>query len=444
MSRIHDVPGGYAWLESFLNLERGAFIPRQYRLDRMRGLLEAFGRPHLAYRTVHVAGSKGKGSTAAMIASVLQRSGLRCGLYTSPHVIDYRERVRILDESLTDELQIRCFRMIESYVDRIRPSTPEAELPTTFELLTLYGLLCFREAGCDAAAIEVGLGGRLDATNLVLPVASVITPIELEHTDYLGDTLRRIAGEKAGIIKRGVPVFVARQHPDAEAVFVRVAELRRAPITLLERELVEFSPDLGPSGTALSARYSDGTTLDARLRLMGEVQAYNAALAALTVYRTFPAIPASTVREGLEAAWLPGRSELVPGNPPILLDGAHTPASIEQVCRTAERICPDRARRVAIFGAVKGKSHHDMLRRIIGTFPSVIVCRPGTFKESDPQALHALCVSLGGSCRLILEAGDALADARAGSPELIVATGSFYLVGAIRQALAACDPVAAA
>ena len=148
MSRIHDVPGGYAWLESFLNLERGAFIPRQYRLDRMRGLLEAFGRPHLAYRTVHVAGSKGKGSTAAMIASVLQRSGLRCGLDTSPHVIDYRERVRILDESLTDELQIRCFRMIESYVDRIRPSTPEAALPTTFELLTLYGLLCFREAGC--------------------------------------------------------------------------------------------------------------------------------------------------------------------------------------------------------------------------------------------------------------------------------------------------------
>ncbi len=450
MSGSDTVEEEYRRFESFLRVDRGAYDPRRHRLARMRRLLAAFGDPHLACPVVHVAGSKGKGSTAAFLGSILHAAGRRCGVYSSPHVESYRERVRVLDGSLSDETALDLFDRIRSTIAREFTAHDPAELPTTFELLTLFGFLAFRAAKCDVAVVEVGIGGRLDATNLVRPVASVITPIELEHTDLLGTTLRSIAGEKSGIVKRRTPVFVSQQAPEALAVIRRVAELRQAPLVTLNDELValRLEPSRGSSraATGFRATYRDGTSLSAELRLLGRVQAENAALAALVASRLGPPIARDRIEAGLSSAWLPGRAELVPASPPVLLDGAHTGRSVRELCRTASQIEPDKRRRVAVFGAVRGKHHEAMLLPLIDTFDTIVLARPGTFKESDSGELASICARLGGRCirreepaAALAAARDTLATAGENLPSardgLIVVTGSFYLVGEIRVLL---------
>ncbi|MFW6291416.1 MAG: bifunctional folylpolyglutamate synthase/dihydrofolate synthase [Spirochaetota bacterium] len=445
MSSIRTVEQGFAWIESFHALERAGYSARQHRLARMRRLLAAFADPHLACPVIHVAGSKGKGSTAALIASALDAAGMRCGLYTSPHVESYRERVQVLDGGLTDANAVRVFGLIHAYVESIRRDLPPAELPTVFELLTLYGFLCFRAARCDAAVIEVGIGGRTDATNLVRPRASVITRIDLEHTELLGRTLRAIAGEKGGIIRSGIPVFVGAQEPEAMTTLERIAELRGAPLFRADTLTEVRSTRTAGVGTEASLIVSGEEQIDVRLRLTGEVQAYNAALAALTLRTTFPQFPERAIATGFSRAFLPGRSEIVASSPSLLLDGAHTRRSIALLCDTARRICANRARRLVVFGAVSGKDHEGMLRELASTFSRIIIARPGTFKNSDTAALFALGLSLGGRCDLredpiaaldlareTLAAGLGRAPAREG---LIVVTGSFYLVGEVRARL---------
>jgi dihydrofolate synthase/folylpolyglutamate synthase len=477
MTRISTVEEGYAWCESYSRIDRGGYAPRRHRLARMRALLAGFDNPHLDRPVIHVAGSKGKGSTAAYLGFLLHAAGKRVGIYASPHVESYRERVRVLDGALTDEAAVAVFRDMQRYVERAHAHTPQARLPTTFELLTLFGFLAFRAAECDVSIVEVGIGGRVDATNLVRPIASVITPVELEHTEYLGKTYRSVAAEKGGAIKRRTPVFVGRQRQEAMTTLRRVAELRGAPLVALEEELTEAetghgSPSERPYGepghqmsdadpgrivAPVRLRFRDGLAVTARLRLLGRVQTDNAALAVTVVRSVFPAIERATIEAGLANAWLPGRSELVPGNPPVLLDGAHTERSIAELCRTACSVRPERDRRVAVFGAVSGKNHEAMLRLLIERFGAIIIARPGTFKQSDTGALVTLCRRLGGHCALHTEPADALTAARnalasdegalssaeralsatAPSPGegLIVVTGSFYLVGEVRALL---------
>ena len=443
MSAITTVESGYAWFESFLSVDRGGYQANRYRLARMRTLLNDFGDPHLACPVIHVAGSKGKGSTAAFIGSILDAAGMRCGVYSSPHVESHRERVRVLDGTFSDDLAIDLFRRIERHIEAVRPHTPPPLLPTFFELTTLFGFLAFRETGCAVAVIEVGIGGRTDATNLVRPVASVITPIELEHTDRLGTTLRAVAAEKSGTIKRGVPVFVGRQHPEALSTIRRVAELRAAAIRVLEDDIVSLDADLTLDGTGVALRLSNGCAIDTTLRLIGRVHAENAALAALVVSHTFGDVDETRIAAGLAAAWIPGRSELVPGPPAILLDGAHTERSIGLLCRTATELCPDRALRVAVFGSVTGKNHASMLAHLVAAFSRIVITRPGTFKPSDLFELRDTCRDLGGACEICVDTDEALAAARRPAhgiaAGLIVVTGSFYLVGEARRRLPARD-----
>ncbi len=448
MGAIETVEAGYAWCETLLQIDRGDYQANRHRLRRMRALLADFGNPQRAYETIHVAGSKGKGSTAAFIASILAAAGSRCGLYSSPHVETPRERVRVLDGSLTDELAVRIFNRIERYVDRISRTTIAAQLPTYFELVTLFGLLSFRETRCEIAVVEVGIGGRTDATNVILPTAAVVTPVELEHTDRLGRTLRSVAAEKAGIIKRDVPVFVGRQQTEALTTILRVAELRRAPAYTLDEELESFSAETSVSGTRVSLRLKGALGLSARLRLLGSVQAENAALAALVTATVRPQLDAGTISAGLADAWIPGRSELFAGPPAILLDGAHTDRSVRSLCETAAELCPEKDARVAIFGSVGGKDHVSMLAHLAKHFPRVVITRPGTFKPSDLALLHRTVTALGAIASIHEQTEAAVAAARAyvsGTPTgLIVVTGSFYLVGAVRARLgeeAAAGPV---
>ncbi|MBU1080527.1 MAG: hypothetical protein KKB59_08550 [Spirochaetes bacterium] len=283
---IFSDPGEvYGYLDRFLNFER-RLEPREYRLDRMSALKEMFGSPDEAYRVVHVAGSKGKGSTATMIASIITEAGGRTGLYTSPHLLSFTERIAVGGAPVDDETLCACARELSERMEREAPEDfPGGEAPTYFELLTMLGFLCFRAAGCTDAVIEVGLGGRLDSTNVVSPAACVITPIELEHTELLGDTIAKIAFEKAGIIKPGVPVFTSASRPEALAVIGAKAAECGSAITALDDAVELADCQISASGTRATALWRDASLFDAPLEIrtpmIGRVQARNAALAAV-------------------------------------------------------------------------------------------------------------------------------------------------------------------
>lgn len=245
----------FAYIERFVNLERGSYKPREYRLERMERLLSDFGDPQADIPTVHIAGSKGKGSTASFVEAGLRSLGLKTGLYASPHISDYRERFCIDGSFAVDYDIVEETARIYEHVEPLRSLPDAAErLPTTFELLTLLAFLLFRRAECDWIVLETGLGGRLDATNLCRPDLCLITPIELEHTEYLGTDLTSIAREKAGIFKNGIPVLLSRQTPEAERELLRVAASRHCPVRRLDDEVLISDIRVDPGGTHATVR----------------------------------------------------------------------------------------------------------------------------------------------------------------------------------------------
>ncbi len=444
----------FRYFEDFTNLERGSYVPRVYRLERTRRLLALFGDPHMDLRCIHIAGSKGKGSTATFIAAVLRAAGYRTGLYTSPHVVRYEERITLAGELLPPEVYLEAAQEIRRGVEeRMRPTMPEAELPSTFELLTLMAFLVFRNIGADFVVLETGLGGRLDATNVVDPVASVITPIELEHTEYLGNTVREIAREKAAIIKPGRPAFISRQSAEAETSIRERLRGVGDRASWLSRWLTAFESvsslrgnRVGVEGTSAGRR----VRMQTELALLGRVQAENAALATMVTSTLFPRVSADTIAEGLNRARIPGRGEVInsparaasgavstPGTQrcPIILDGAHTPGSITALVELLREI--DSHRCVVIFGSVEGKRHREMMTRLAPITVSMVITRPGTFKRSDLPALEAIARGIGIPAVVEPEAEPALSRALDTAAEVgadaVVATGSFYLIGEIQR-----------
>ncbi|MFP4637265.1 MAG: bifunctional folylpolyglutamate synthase/dihydrofolate synthase [Spirochaetaceae bacterium] len=437
--RFADVDEAFAYFESFTNLERSPTVRREYRLERMHALLEAFGRPERVPEAIHIVGSKGKGSTAAFIASILEAAGYDVGLYTSPHVETYLERFTSSGRPLPEHVLTEEAERIRAYVDGGGGRRFEAEThggpPTTFELLTLLAFLAFERLEYRYVVLEAGMGGRLDATNVVVPRATVITPIEREHTKYLGDTVEEIAAEKAAVIK-GAPVFVGRQSPEALAVIHARAADAGSPVRLLAEETttVELDPSAVPP--RLDLRFADGTLLTPRLSMLGTAQGDNAALAALCARTVFPELPRSALERGLQTARLPGRGELLrtARGTPVLLDGAHTPRSVEALKRTFTSLFGRRG--VLLFGSVIDKDHGEMAGILADAFERVVVARPGTFKESDPGAVASAFEAHGATVSLIPDAGEALEaalEAASGRPVLV--TGSFYLLGAVRRRL---------
>jgi dihydrofolate synthase / folylpolyglutamate synthase len=428
----------FSWTESFTNLERNAlpFDKRNYRLDRMRQLLDVFGNPDAGLRIIHVAGTKGKGSTSALTAAVLGASGARTGLYTSPHVESAFERISIAGEKPDGGLMVRLGREVKRYIDGLPPEgMPGNVAPTTFELYTLLALLYFRESGCTDAVVEVGIGGRLDATNVVTPEASVITPLDLEHTDVLGDTLEKIAFEKAGIIKTGIPAFIGLQPESAKTVFRHVSAERGAPLSFLDEEARELSAEVNAAGTSLTLRLDGGQPMRFRLSLLGEFQAENAALAALTLRRTRPEIPLSAFEQGFRTTTLPGRMEVRGSGPVIVLDGAHTPLAVTRLRSSFQRIFPGPA--VLLFGSVSGKNPQEMARILAPAFTTIVISTPGTFKESNPAEVAEIFRAVNPSTILERDPRAALERAReaSGGTRPILVTGSFYMVAEIRRLL---------
>lgn len=434
----------YAYLNRFLNFER-RLEPSAYRLDRMFALKELFGAPDEAYEIWHVTGSKGKGSTATMIASILRETGARVGLYTSPHLLSFTERIAIDGAPVEEAVLLRSAEELEAGLRGRAPEDfPGGEAPTYFELLTMLGFLCFRAAGCTHAVIEVGLGGRLDSTNVVKPAATFITTIELEHTELLGDTIPKIAYEKAGIIKPGHPAYSSAWRGEAREVIRRAASERGSSLRELDEEAELTELRIGRSGTsfklslrdeALRAASGVGTgAWELFVPLIGEVQARNAALAALGALDR--GIAPKAIADGLAKARIRARFEILDGEPLVVLDGAHTPDSAAACAR--DFMAAVGSAGILLFGCAKDKDPAGMAAALRSVASRVIVTKPGTFKESEPEKIAAAFSESGYQVELEPETGAAielaLAAAKAAGLPLLV-TGSFYLCAEAAAAL---------
>jgi dihydrofolate synthase/folylpolyglutamate synthase len=432
-----------AYLDTFVNYEKRPPrepAPRAMGLDRVVRLLEMLGSPHLKTPCIHIAGTKGKGSTAAMVSSILTASGYRTGLYTSPHLVDVRERIRLDGEPIPRSEFARMMDLTRPHLERIkeqvaamRPGTA-VRRPTYFEIMTHMAFLYFADAGADIAVLEVGLGGRLDATNVVeRPIACAVTNISRDHTAILGDTLALIAREKAGILKHGVPAVVARQPAEAAEEIGIVAREAGAPLSWLDREVLLTESEDASFDIEIGDRRYGGLTVP----LLGAHQRRNAAVAVALVDEArragFDRIAEESVRSGLRAVSWPGRIQRVADDPVTILDGAHNPASIDILMRTLAEAYPD-GRRHVVFAVANDKDWRVMLARMAGPGVHLTCTHTGNPRAVDPtDVAHEAGGLAFESVAVEPSPASALAAARdrAGRDDLVIATGSLYLVGAL-------------
>jgi len=403
-------------------------------LQRMQTALSLRGHPERSSPTILVAGTNGKGSVATTIASVLQASGQRVGLYTSPHLHRLSERFRIAGRPVSQRMLTRQVNSLRAFVET--PGTPPL---TFFELCTLLAFELFRAHHCDVMVLEVGLGGRLDATNVVTPVVSVITSIALDHTDILGPTIVHVAREKAGIIKPGVPVVVGERSPTARRVIATRARRLGAPLLVIDRS---FSVAVDDPGLTVSV--GDCTLPKLRTPLAGAYQADNLACAVAALLQlTGPlAIDERSIRRGLTRVRWPGRLELLPGAPDVLCDAAHNPHAAAALARYLEGLGSRYARRVLLFGAMRDKDHGAMLALLRPHVGATVFAAAHTRRAESAQELAR---RYGGEA--FDSVARALARARklAGKRGLVVACGSIFVMAEVRGRVLGvpADPVIA-
>jgi dihydrofolate synthase/folylpolyglutamate synthase len=306
----------------------------EFNLDRMRALMDELGNPETQYPIIHVAGTKGKGSVSALCASALHAVGYKTGLYTSPHLQDYAERIQVNGQPIPHA-------NLAALVEEIKPAVARVPYLTTFEITTALGFLYFARQGCDTAVIEVGLGGRLDATNIVTPRVSVITSLSLDHTLVLGDTLAKIAGEKAGIIKPGVPIVSSSQKDEALTVLQKIADENDCAFTLVGRD-VDFKPlSHSIDGQALQVWTSSLPPLNLAIPLLGTHQVENAAVAYTALKTSGLDIPDKAIQKGFAEIKWPSRFDIIRHEPPIVIDVAHNRESASRLRQTLDTFFPE-------------------------------------------------------------------------------------------------------
>lgn len=431
------------FMESFTNLEKQTthYTTRTYRLDRMKALLAYLGNPELSFRKIHLAGSKGKGSTASYIASALTALGYKTGLYLSPHLIDYRERFSLSGTFFSDELLVQTGKQLQTQLEGFHFSDQWGETdPTTFELYTSYAYLLFKNSGCEWAVIETGLGGRLDATNTIVPEACVLCPIELEHTKILGDTIEKIATEKSKIIKMGVPTFIGFEEKEALSVFLAEAQAQKSATYLLEDAIASLTSRTTTEGELVRYRWKNGNEEQLLLAMRGSVQAQNSALA-LLVLRSL-GLYNENVLPAIEKNQIPGRFQQLSTNPCLYVDGAHTTHSLQALLQSFTSLHGSSKKNTIIYGALEDKDHQHMANLVLDHFQQIIISRPGTYKKSDISSLFALFNALARErtqpyrILLIEDNREALKTAYSmtADSDAILVCGSFYLAGGVKAA----------
>lgn len=435
--RIKTFDEATEYLDSFSYTDRSQTpgYLREVRLERMAFLLNALGNPEKSYKTIHTAGSKGKGTTSMYIAKLLQAAGYKTGLYLSPHLFDYRERFTLAGERFSDEFLILVINKLKDTVDGLTfGESLKGPGPSTFELYTAYAYLLFKEARCEWAVIETGLGGRLDATNTIESVASVLLPVELEHTALLGDTIEKIAIEKSKIIKPTDTVFISRQRKDAEKIFRAEAKAQNVPLYSINEELSAFSSKSERKGNKVIVQFRGEEPKAFTLKSIGRVYAEDAALA-LLVSRKLGFYKGAVSLKALEGASLPGRFSLCHyKDSEVVLDVAHTGESVKSTVSAFKSIFKRKRERAVIFGAIEGKDVEAMLKQLLEAFEWIIISKPGDYKRSDIEGIYKYAVEHKENQRisLIPEAKQALEIASLQAKKILI-TGSFYLAAEYKE-----------
>jgi dihydrofolate synthase / folylpolyglutamate synthase len=434
------------YLYDFIDYEKMKAFHNAYNYDlrRVFELLEGIGNPHRCAPVVHIAGTKGKGSTAAMTAAALRQAGYVTGLYTSPHLIDLRERFRIDDEMISEAELIALTDELKPVVSDVNRRATYGEL-TTFEVLTALGFLWFARRKVEMMVIEVGLGGRLDATNVVTPELAVITPVSLDHTEILGDTVAAIAGEKAGIIKAGIPVVSAPQSPEAARVIQDVCLGLNAPLVAVG-EAVTWQPGshhlTGQSFTVNGALDSYALTIP----LPGRHQQENAAtaVAALEVLKSRGfQITSADIIEGLRKVVWEGRFQVLGQNPVIVLDGAHNPEAARKFREGLEEYFGrpgestfEYSGATLVMGASVDKDTAGVLRELAPYFGKFVATTSRHPRAMPGEELRRLFAELGIDATLALDVPTAVEMALRGDPDQLVCfTGSLFVVGEVLEVL---------
>jgi dihydrofolate synthase/folylpolyglutamate synthase len=405
-----------------------------YKLERMERALERIGNPHLRLQVVHIAGTKGKGSVAAMLDSCLRAAGYRSGLYTKPHLVHLTERTRI------DGAEMPAAQMVD-YIDRLRLIYERAGLALTFfEFTVALMFLYFAEAAIDIAVVETGLGGRLDSTNVVRPVLSVITPIGFDHVEYLGYTIRSIAAEKGGIIKPGAPVVIGARDPEARATLSDIAAQRGSASMMIDRDFTYLSHApahrLDYTGLGINMK-------EVELGVAGQFQHENAAIALAAVEGLRGAgwrLDEAQVRRGLSGVVWPGRFDVVRRRPLVILDCAHNELSVEALLETiALELGPD-ARPHLVFGCLSDKDWARMAQLLGPRVRDVTLTRVKPKRPLEPERLVEH-FSAYAPTRVIREPLAAIEQVmtEAGAEDFVLVTGSVYLIGEIYPYFLAAD-----
>lgn len=405
-----------------------------FNLDRMFALMESLGNPQNQYPIIHVAGTKGKGSVSALCASGLQAAGYKAGLYTSPHLLDYVERIQINGEPISHGQLVEL-------VEEIKPHVAKIEKLTTFEITTALAFMAFAKYGVNAAVFEVGLGGRLDATNIVTPKVSVITSLSYDHMAVLGNTLALIAGEKAGIIKQDVPVVSSPQKDEALEVLERVAKLENAELTLVGRDVkfesLESSLD-GQKLTVDSGRWMVNglpSTVKLNIPLLGNHQVENAATAYTALKVSGIVITDEQIQIGFSQVKWSARFEVARRDPPVIFDSAHNQDSFAKLSETLDTYFPNK-KVYLIFGASEDKNIPGMFAELKTKIKKIIITRADHPRALEVEQIQQLAEQAGAESESVTPVKSALARAlelSAKDGSIVLSAGSMFVTAEVMK-----------
>jgi dihydrofolate synthase/folylpolyglutamate synthase len=431
------------YIYSFVDQEKlqpDKYEPKRFDLTTMHIFLGMLGDPHRNLRAVHVAGTKGKGSTCAMVANILRAAGYKTGLFTQPHLHTFRERIQINGRLITEDEMV-------ALLEALKPSIDQLPDPSTFEIMTAMAFEYFAEQEVDFAVIETGLGGRLDTTNVIEPLVAVITSISYDHTYILGNTLEEIASEKAGIIKKGRPVVCARQRQEALGVIAETCQERNAPLILVGEDWVWERTEADLQGQALKVTsklahgeglVKPGQTEKFWIPFLGAHQLANAATAIATVdqlYRQGVNLSLNQVRSGLQTTRWPGRLEILSRNPLLVMDGAHNVDSMERLL-SALREDVGHQRLVVVAGFSADKDIAGMMEELTSHADELILTRSIHPRSADPHELAKKAGHQRTQISVVDDVRSALWLALAGArpDDLVCVTGSLFVVAEARAA----------
>jgi len=414
--------------------ERLRYNVTTFNLNRMQKLLSLLGNPHKKIHTVHIGGTKGKGSTATMLARMLEANGYRVGLYTSPHVVHLHERIMVNSKMISDSEMCGLLNRVYAPVEKM----PKTDPLTFFEIMTALAFMYFLDKAVDIAVIETGLGGRLDSTNVIRPKVIGITSLSIDHQHLLGDTIDSIAKEKAGIFKRGVPAITVQQEPSAMRVLKSQATAVKAPLSVTGSDIdfshrFETSREHGPH-TRICLTTPTSKFEHLRVPLHGKHQAINCGLALAMLDKLKSAgykIDNNKAAEGLHKVSLAGRMEMIWDDPRIMIDAAHNAASIQALIHAIGQNIPYDSM-VVIFGCNNDKDVRGMLERLQYGADKVVFTRSNSAKAMSPDDLAEMYTEICGKmCQAAPSLSQALqlAKSAVSKEDLICITGSFYLIG---------------